>query len=139
MRVTNAAICTDVEKTDTQLNLNGVFSELVKDPIPASVKCCLVVGLAKETDDQPGFPVRLAVEIIHKESAASIRAGEGTTTIPELTSALILRFDGGLPLNGEGTYCVRLINITDADRPNPLRMAIPVLAVKSRVSCAQVA
>ena len=131
MRVSNAAVCTQVEQTHATINLKGVFSEIVQDPIPTNISCHLVIGLVREADEQAGAPRRLRVDLVNKDTDRFVRIGEGPAAVPQLTSALIVKI-GNLPLDGEGAYNVRVIDVTDPQQPIPLIEERPVFVVKLR-------
>ena len=116
MKIPNAIICGQIEETPKGLNFEGVFSEIVKNPIPSTINCVIVITVEREPEEQLGTSKNLRVELVHKDSDKFLLLGEGPISIPDST-ALIVNKNEALPLNGPGEYYIRVFDMTDKEQP----------------------
>lgn len=119
MILSNAIICTQVESTPKGLNLNGVFSEIVKDPIPSAIDCSVVITLERTTTDTPMTTRQIRVELIHRPTGRFLLLGHGAVSVPDPATQVVIK-TGNLPLNGLGDYYVRVTDTTDSAHPDVL-------------------
>ena len=131
MRLLGAVACSEAGQTaGGRLDLKGVFTEITQDPVPVSLRCDLVIGLARDSDETPGEQRRLRVDMIHRETNSYIQVGEGPAVVPEFSAVITLK-QGSLRLNGPGTYDIRMVDITNPSGEVPLASQ-PIFVVRAK-------